>query len=54
MEKRRPTGVVTQELGEFRNRLYGSFTAWSDALFELADALLCTPGSGLLGHFSQP
>jgi len=31
-----------EELVCFRRLLYGCFTRWADALFELADALLCT------------
>lgn len=27
----------------FRQQLYGTFTAWPDALFELGDAMLCAP-----------
>jgi hypothetical protein len=30
---------------EFRDGFYGSLTRWSDALFELTDAALCTSGS---------
>ena len=35
----------TGGLGEFRSLVYGSFTSWADALFELCDALLCTTGA---------
>lgn len=31
------------ELGDFRAQLYATFTRWGDALFELADAVLCSP-----------
>jgi hypothetical protein len=31
-------------LAAFRRRLYGCFTARADALFELADAVLCAEG----------
>ncbi len=31
-------------LRAFRSELYGTFSAWGDALFELADAALCSPG----------
>jgi hypothetical protein len=30
-------------LGAFRAGLYGCFTGWGDALFELCDAVLCSP-----------
>ena len=33
----------TSDLAEFRSLVYGSFTSWADTLFELCDALLCTP-----------
>jgi hypothetical protein len=33
-----------EELTEFRLGLYGAFTAWGDALFELCDALSCSVG----------
>lgn len=33
------------ELIRFRRGLYRCFTRWGDALFELCDALLCTPGA---------
>ena len=33
----------TAELAGFREALYGSLTAWADALFELCDAALCAP-----------
>jgi hypothetical protein len=33
-----------EELIEFRLGLYGAFTAWGDALFELTDALSCSVG----------
>lgn len=29
---------------EFRTAFYGCLTGWADALFELADAVLCSPG----------
>jgi hypothetical protein len=31
------------ELGDFRSQLYATFNRWGDALFELADAALCSP-----------
>lgn len=31
-------------LVSFRRRLFGTFSAWGDALFELTDALLCATG----------
>jgi hypothetical protein len=31
-------------LAEFRQAVYQSLTRWADALFELMDAVLCTPG----------
>jgi hypothetical protein len=31
-------------LAGFRNTFYGCLTGWGDALFELADAVLCAPG----------
>ncbi len=36
---------VTQmgELVRFRSDLYGCLTGWGDALFELCDAVLCSP-----------
>jgi hypothetical protein len=34
-----------QELIDFRSGLHGCFSSWGDALFELADALACTPGA---------
>ena len=34
----------TGGLGEFRSLVYGSFTSWAGALFELCDAALCTSG----------
>ena len=33
-----------QRLDAFRREFYRSLTRWSDTLFELADAVLCTPG----------
>lgn len=33
-----------EQLTQFRCGLYGCFTRWPDALFELTDAVLCTPG----------
>ncbi len=33
-----------ERLAEFRQEFYRSLTRWSDALFELADAVLCAPG----------
>ena len=34
----------TDQLVEFRAGSYDCLTSWGDALFELADAVLCTPG----------
>jgi hypothetical protein len=34
-----------RQLVEFRQGLYGCFRRWGDALFELADAVLCAPGA---------
>jgi hypothetical protein len=33
-----------ERLAVFRREFYRSSTRWSDALFELANAVLCTPG----------
>jgi len=33
------------DLARFRSALYGTFTRWGDALFELSDALLFAPGA---------
>jgi DDE superfamily endonuclease len=33
------------ELKSFRGGLYGCLTRWADALFELADAVMCAPGA---------
>jgi len=33
------------QLRDLRNELYGCLTRWGDALFELCDAALCTPGA---------
>ena len=33
------------QLVEFREALHGCFGCWGDALFELADAILCAPGA---------
>ena len=38
-----PVGGVG-ELGRFRREFYGCLTARADALFELADAVLCADG----------
>jgi hypothetical protein len=38
------TGASLAELRAFRQDLYGTFTRWGDALFELADALLSSAG----------
>jgi hypothetical protein len=47
-DERDPLGVEAaacrQRLAEFRWAFYRSLTRWSDALFELADAVLCAPG----------
>lgn len=37
------TSARLLELKEFRQSLFGCLTSWGDALFELADATLCTP-----------
>jgi hypothetical protein len=39
-------------LRAFRNQLHACFTRRADALFELGDALLCTPHVGSLAHLS--
>jgi hypothetical protein len=31
------------ELGDFRSEFYATLTSWGDALFELTDAVLCSP-----------
>jgi hypothetical protein len=33
-----------ERLAAFRWEFYWSLTRWADALFELADAVLCAPG----------
>ena len=38
-----------RELKAVRNGVYASFVKWADALFELADALLCF----LASHFTS-
>jgi len=38
-----PTPLIDQ-LVAFRRDLYGTFTCWPDALFELTDACLCANG----------
>ena len=47
-DERDPLGVDAEacrrRLAEFRWEWYRSLTRWSDALFELTDAVLCTPG----------
>jgi hypothetical protein len=47
-DERDPLGVnvaaCRQRLAAFRWEFYRSLTRWSDALFELTDAVLCTPG----------
>jgi hypothetical protein len=40
----RPDGQARDRLAEFRRELYRCFTARADALFELADAVLCADG----------
>ena len=35
--------TTSSELEDFRSGLYSTFTRWGDALFELADAVLCSP-----------
>lgn len=35
---------ATGELERFRSSFYGCLTRWGDALFELTEAVLCTPG----------
>jgi len=37
-------GRQTRTLREYRRGFYDCLTGWGDALFELADATLCTPG----------
>lgn len=39
----RGDGAALDKLAGFRSDLYGCFTGWGDALFELGDAVLCTP-----------
>lgn len=39
-----PTSRETNELVQFRADFYGCLLRWSDALFELTDALLCATG----------
>jgi hypothetical protein len=42
----RPSGAgALRQLLEFREGLFGCLGRWGDALFELADAILCTPGA---------
>ena len=41
--ERREGGTSTAALVDFRADLYGCFSRWADALFELCDAVLCTP-----------
>jgi len=38
------TTTVTEQLRDYRAALYASFRRWADALFELSDAMLCSPG----------
>ena len=38
-----PSPSPTSELIDFRRALYGCFNGWADALFELCDAVLCSP-----------
>ena len=41
-----PAGAGSlSQLVEFRHGLHGCFWRWGDALFELADAMLCAPGA---------
>jgi hypothetical protein len=37
-------GAAFGELSEFRRELHRSLHRWADALFELADSVLCTDG----------
>jgi len=37
------TPSLTSELNAFRTAFYGCLTGWGDALFELGDAVLCSP-----------
>jgi hypothetical protein len=39
-----PAADAVQALRGFRQSLYGCLTGWADALFELSDAVLCSPG----------
>jgi hypothetical protein len=39
-----PVTLPPDPLLDYRSGLYGSFTRWSDALFELCDAVLCSTG----------
>jgi hypothetical protein len=47
-DERDPLGVdqvaCRERLAAFRREFYRTLTRWSDALFELTDAVLCTPG----------
>jgi hypothetical protein len=39
-----PAADAVQALRGFRQALYRCLTGWADALFELSDAVLCSPG----------
>jgi hypothetical protein len=41
--ERTNNATSTAALAGFRNRFYGCLTGWRDALFELCDAVLCSP-----------
>ena len=43
-----------EALRSFRGQLYGSFTCWGDALFELCDAVLCGVGPVSSNPLAQP
>jgi len=44
-DRRKPQAEKARELKSVRKKIYDTFTKWSDALFELCDALLDAPGS---------
>jgi DDE superfamily endonuclease len=45
MPRQPPGAGALRQLVEFRQGLHGCFGRWGDALFELVDAVLCTPGA---------
>lgn len=42
MTRSRSEQGTSSELGDFRTEFYGTLRGWGDALFELADAALCS------------